>query len=270
MRSRFGLGAPSAFEKKLFASSCVVAEELVDAAANGVGARLDRRVDDGAGAAAVLGRVGVGLNLEFLQRLDRRLHQLHVLAAEGVRVGDVVHAVEQEHVVEGAVAVDVEHALEVDAGQPRSAGQHAGREQRELVVVAAVQRQFDDLLLVDDRARATRSSVSSSGVAATTSTASVSCAGLQRDVDARDLCDLQRDAGAHRLLKALALHRHRVVAGPKAGNDVGPGVGRCRSHGDAGLHVRHDHDGARDHCAGRIGDGARDSRRFLLGERRSR
>ena len=247
----------------------VVAEELVDAAANGVGARLDRRVDDGARAAAELGGVGVRLNLELLQRLDRRLHQLHVLAAERVRVGDVVDAVEQEHVVERAIAVHVQHALEVDARQPGSTGKHTGRQQRQLVVVPAVERQFDDLLLIDDRASRRGQRVEQRRRADDLDGLGEP-AGLQRDIDARHLCDLQRQARAHRLLEPLALHRHRVVAGSKAGNDVGPGVGRCRSHGDAGLHVRHDHDGVRDHCAGRVGDGARDSRRFLLRERRSR
>ena len=64
------LGRAERVREEVVRVEMVVAEELVEAAANGVGARLDRRVDDGARAAAVLGGVGVRLNLEFLQRLD--------------------------------------------------------------------------------------------------------------------------------------------------------------------------------------------------------
>ena len=153
----FGLGRAQRVREEVVGVERIVAEEFVGAAAHAVGARLDRRVDHRARAAAELRGIGVGLNLELLQRLDRRLHELHVFAAERVRIGDVVDAVEQEHVVERAVAVDVERALEVHARQPRRGRQHARREQRELVVVAAVQRQIDDLLLIDHRVRATTS-----------------------------------------------------------------------------------------------------------------
>ena len=170
----------------------VVAKKLVDASANRIGSGLDRRVDDRAGAAAEFSGVGVGLNLELLQRLDRGLHQLDVLAAKRVRVGNIVHAIEQEDVIEGAVPVHIEHTLEVHAGQPRRARQNAWREQRELVVIASVQRQLDDLLLADDRPARRRHRVEQRRPADHFHGFG-DLAGLQRDVYTRDLGDLQRD-----------------------------------------------------------------------------
>ena len=170
----------------------VVPQEFVDAAAKPVRPGLDRRVDDRARAAAVLGRIGICLNLEFLERLDRRLHELDVLASEGVRVGDVVHAVQQKDVVERAVAVHVQDALEVDARQARRARQHAGREQGELVVVPPVQRQLDDLLLVDHRPARRRLCVEQ-GSCPDDFDRFCKLAGAHGEVYARNLRDLQRD-----------------------------------------------------------------------------
>ena len=242
----------------------IVAEELVDAAANRIGAGFDDGVDDRSRAAAELGRVSVRLNLEFLQRLDRRLHELHVLAAERVRVGDVIDAVEQEDIVERAVAVHVEHALEVHARQPRGAREHAGREQRQLVVVAAIERQLDDLLLIDDRSARRRDGVEQRRGADDLDRFG-ELTRLQRDVDPRHLRDLQSYPRPHRLLESRHLHGHRVVTGTKAGNHVGALAIRGGSGDDAGLHVRHRHGGVRHDGAAAVPDDAGDGRRFLLG-----
>ena len=105
-------------------------------------------------------------------------------------------------------------------------GQHAGREQRQLVVVAAVQRQVDDLLLIDDRAArrgqrveqrrraddldrlAERPPAASRRCGATCATCSVTPV-------------------LHRLLEARCSRPRRVIAGAEAGNDVGAVVRRA-------------------------------------------
>ncbi len=243
----------------------VVAQELVDAPPHHVGAGLDRGVDDRAGAAPVLGRIRVRLNLEFLQRFDRRLHELDVLAAKRIRVGDVVDAVEQEDVVEGAVAVDVQHPLEVDAGQPRRAGQHAGRQQGELVVVAAIQRQLDDLLLVDHQA-------ARGGVGVEERRGAdhfdrlAERAGLERDVDPRDLRDLQGDAGPDDFREPGAFGGHGILTGPKAGDDIEAGVVGFGLDADVRPDVGHGDRGPGHQRTGGIADGAVHRRGFLLGE----
>ena len=60
----------------------VIAQEFINAAVDAVGPRFDRGVDHRARASPELRRVSVGLNLELLQRFDRRLHELHVFTAE--------------------------------------------------------------------------------------------------------------------------------------------------------------------------------------------
>jgi len=88
-----------------------VPEELVGRAMQFVGARLDHRVDDRAGTPSELGGISVGLNLELLEGVHGRLQDLGVVPPVGGRVGVVVHAIQHERVLEGAVAVHIEHAL---------------------------------------------------------------------------------------------------------------------------------------------------------------
>jgi hypothetical protein len=222
--------------------------------------------DDGAGASSEFSRVGVGLNLELLQGLDRRLHELHVLAAKRVRVGDVVHAVEQEHVVERAVAVDVEDALEVDAREPRRAGKDSRREERELVVVAAVERQIDDFLLIDHRAARRRLRVEQ-GRAGGDLDDLRELAWLQRQVDARHLRHLERDAGAEDPREPAGLDGHRVLTRSKAGDGIRAFVAGFRADCDVGPDVGDRDDGPGDQRAGRVPHLAGDRRGFLLRER---
>lgn len=213
----------------------------------------------------VLGRIGVCLNLEFLQRLDRRLHELDVLTSEGVRGPDVVHAVQQEDVVERAVAVHVQDALEVDARQAGRARQHAGREQGELIVVASVQGQLDDLLLVDDQPARRRLCVEQR-----------SCpddfdgfcelAGAHREVDARDLRDLQRDPCADDFREPCGFGGDGVITWPEAGDDVEPLVIRLGLDADIRLDIRHGHGRFGHDRAGLVFHAAGNRRGFLLGE----
>ena len=88
---------------------------------NVIGPGLYRGIDYRPGAAPELGRICIGLNLELLQRFHGGLHQLDILSPEGVGVGDIIHAVEKEHVVEGPVAVDVKNPLEIDRRKTRRA-----------------------------------------------------------------------------------------------------------------------------------------------------
>ena len=88
-------------------------QEFVNTPVNRIRAGTDRRINDGARTAAKLCRIRVRLNLEFLQRFNRRLDDLNVLAPVGARIRDVINPVEKKRVVERAVPVHVDCALEV-------------------------------------------------------------------------------------------------------------------------------------------------------------
>ena len=67
-----GLARPARLLKKLLASNASLRMELEPAAVQTVGARLDLQVDDAAERPAELGRVGGGLHLELVERVDAR------------------------------------------------------------------------------------------------------------------------------------------------------------------------------------------------------
>ena len=82
-------------------------------------ARFRDRIDQSSGAASEFGGVRVGLNFEFLQRVNRWLHDLHVPTAKRVRVRGVVYSIKQEGVLKGTIAIHIECALELDRLQSR-------------------------------------------------------------------------------------------------------------------------------------------------------
>jgi hypothetical protein len=59
------------------------------------------------------------------------------------------HAIQEKCILERAIPVDIESALEADPLQARGGQQHARRECCQLIVVASVQRQLDDFSFID-------------------------------------------------------------------------------------------------------------------------
>src|SRR6188768_913456 len=94
----------------------IVAKEFIDAAMYRIRPGPDRRIDHAARATTEFRGVCVGLNLEFLQRLDGWLDYLHVLTSIGTRIRNVIDAVEQKDIVEHAIPIDVDCTLEVQRG----------------------------------------------------------------------------------------------------------------------------------------------------------
>ena len=230
------LGRSKQLRKIVVGVERIVSEELEQAAVHAVGARLDGGVDNGARAAAVFRRIRIRLDLEFLQRLYRRLDELHVFAAERIRVPDVVDAVEQKDVIERAIAVDVQHTLEIHARQPRCAGEHPGGQQCQLVVVAAIQGQVQNLAFVDDqtprgclrlqhrrRARHLDRLLNASR--------------LQPSVELKRLGHLQDHSRADELAEAGRFHDNHVLPGTKARDVVEPALVRFGCRGDAGRRI---------------------------------
>ena len=81
-----------------------------------VGSGLDAGVDDGAGGMAELRGIVAGLELELGQGIGRRVDDVAGAVGEVHHVGVVVHAVEDEVILFGALAVGVEIAAAATAG----------------------------------------------------------------------------------------------------------------------------------------------------------
>src|ERR1700730_18318391 len=113
---------------------------------------LDRGVDHTTGAAAVLHIVVPGLQLEFRERIHRRLHRLGALILKVSRIGIVISSIQNEVIFGGTVPVYAEDALG-PLLERWTGGIHAGGELSKLVVAASVQRQAWRLLAAHHSAR---------------------------------------------------------------------------------------------------------------------
>ena len=234
----------------------------------GVRARLGDDADERAGAAPVLGRVGVGRDLELLDGIDRGARDLGRQLLHVLRDRVVVHAVEHEVVLERADAVDVGAARAAAGGAAAllrvAVHLHAGDEADEVVPVAARERELLDEVVVDhpagrrllrrqERRRGDRDRLGDR-------------ADFERGVHARLLPHVELDLFEHDPLEPLPLDRHGVVADGDAGEVVVAGaVGRGRRL-DVGRLVLQGHRGVGDDGAGRVRDQARHARAVDLRE----
>ena len=162
---------------------------------------------------------------EFLEGFDGGLDDLNVHASEAVRVRRVVDAIELEGVLKGPVAVDVEDTFKTDGLETRGGGEDAGGEQRELVVVAAVEGELDHLGAVDDGAAAGGLGVEDRALGGDVDLLG-DCADGELDVEAGGLVDLEDDVRGDGLLESLRGRGDPVQAGAEAWEDVAAfGVG---------------------------------------------
>ncbi len=130
-----------------------VAVVLPHTAVELVGAAVDGDVDDGAGGAAELGGVVVGLHAELVDGVRRGRDGLVGEALVRGAVGVVVHTVEKEVVELRALAVDVEGSVAAgDRLVLEVVAADAGHEGHEVAVGAAVQGQIAHFPLGDDGA----------------------------------------------------------------------------------------------------------------------
>src|SRR5262249_40510758 len=118
----------------------VVPQKLPCRAVQLVGARLERRIEDGAPRASELRAERIGLQFEFADRVHGRLYDIRGTAQKIDVIAVVVDAIEQEVVLRGARAVRGEPACGVEAAGFRLGMRDAGREASQEVVIAAAQR----------------------------------------------------------------------------------------------------------------------------------
>ena len=238
--------------------------ELPRRAVERVRAAAERRVDDRAAGASVLGAEVVGDDLELFDRVRRHLHDLVREALVAGAVGVVVDAVEDEVVERAAHAVHVERRV---ARRADRRGPDAGRQQREVGVGAAVQRQVDDLLVRDDLAAIARLRFQHAARAGDFDRFP-DATHLQREVDALTRADGDRHVGLGSG-ESLQLRLDGVFADADVEELIGAGVVRDGGHGDVGGLVGEGDVGAGHGAAGFIEHAAEHGRRVeLRGDRR--
>ena len=182
----------------------IVAIVLEHRSAEAIAAGPDREVHDGAAEHAELGGRVVGLDLEFLDRLERRrdvderVQRLVVRdAVEHVVVPRPRHAVDA--VVHEAPGAGGRGVLR-EVGE--AARDRAGRQRDELLEQTPVQRQRLDLLVVDHLAELAGGAVDERRLGDDRDFFR-HLPDLQRDVEPRGLCDLQHDAALDEPLEAF-------------------------------------------------------------------
>src|SRR5205823_1536127 len=134
-------------------------------------------------------------------------------------------------------SINAERALEINCGQSWCRWHHSRRQERELIVVASVQREFHDLLSIDYRTAR-------------------GCFGFQKRrcgadmddffkrtevkayVDAGNLVYLENDALLNKLLKAFQFGGDGVVAWIEGRQDIAPDLIRLRDLASVPVSVR--------------------------------
>ena len=254
------LGLPGTIGEEVVRIKAVVAQEAVGHAVEGVAARLGDHVDLSARVASLLGRVEIGLDLEFLDRLDVGTHHDHQR-----QPGVVVDAVVQ--IVVGVLAVPVHEqfgagtqvvgarAAHDRAAHAAAGPRNSGRQRRELHEVAAVQRQLLNLPLLDDRPEDRRLGLEQRGPAHNLD-GFAHQPHRQLQVDLGALVDLQLDARPLDLAKPRELDAQAVQPGRQRREAVRSAVASRGDAGDAGGFVGHGDGDARDDAAAGIANGS--------------
>ena len=198
----------------------VVAVELVEGAVDAVGARLGQHVDLPARVAAELGAVGVRLDAELANRLGAE-RRSRGTAGRPVREIVLQRAVEQVDVRARILSVHA-HGQPVrhhGAAVAMRIGEDAGLEQREVRVVAAVERQLIDRFRPDEKTELAAGGVDERRVAGHRHFFAQS-ADLERDVDDEGLGNRQQQIAPHVRLEAGELGAQLVGARRQPGDDV--------------------------------------------------
>ncbi len=190
-----------------------VAQKLVSRAVKLVRSGTHGRVDHAAADAAVFRAEVAGDHFEFGKRIGRRLHHLARIALVAGRIGVVIQPVQQEIVIGAAHAVHVERAFARRAGgrkQDRHGRtMHVRGKQREIGIIAAVQRQLDNLLRVDHLPVFARVGFEHLGGALHVD-GLADCADLHGDVDALARIHRHVDTGGFEGFEAGELGRNGV------------------------------------------------------------
>jgi len=234
----------------------VIAEEFEEGAVELVGAVLEGDVDDGAGGAAIFGGVAGGLDFELLHGVETGYDD--GVTEEG---GVVVDAIEHEVVVFDALSVDGEGdaflagAIDIVAG---CSGGGAGDESGEGHEVAIADGHLQDCPVVDNL-RERGSFRVDEGLAALDGNGFLGVSGLESDIDADGLIDLEPDVALLEPFEAGGFDADGVVPDDKISEQVDAIGAGIDGAGDAGGEIRDGDTGVRDDGAASVGDDAGDA-----------
>ncbi len=169
-------------------------------------------------------RIHAGLNLEFLQRVDRR--EKHVAVEVAIRIFD---AVEREAIEFAALAGDADVLLRplaaLNAGLLASRAEPVAdirAESHKLQEIAAIQRQIHDPLVLDDGSRGRALGSQHRGRSRYIHHL-VHLPHLHVEINARDLLHLQLDAAADDGLEPLHFRPDPVGSGKQRWEGIGAG-----------------------------------------------
>ena len=234
-----------------------------------VGARLDAGAEHGAGGVAELGAVVGGVDLELRQRVRWRLDVVAGAVHEVVDVHVVVHAVQDEVVLGGALAVgrEVSRAAAAGKGVAPQRRSHAGRQLRDIDPVASVERGVVNGVSVHDLTHGCMSHVCSRGGAAVTVTVSVTAPGFKTMLILQAVLNIEGDIFLGRRLKLGSSGAHLVMADFDRRKDVfALGIRLVLQH-EIRVRIGECHQGARYDCARGIFHNTGDSALVNLGQR---
>jgi len=207
----------------------VIAEEFEEGAVELVGAVLEGDVDDGAGGAAIFGGVAGGLDFELL------------------------HGVEMS--VDGEGDAFLAGAIDIVAG---CSGGGAGDESGEGHEVAIADGHLQDCPVVDNL-RERGSFRVDEGLAALDGNGFLGVSGLESDIDADGLIDLEPDVALLEPFEAGGFDADGVVPDDKISEQVDAIGAGIDGAGDAGGEIRDGDTGVRDDGAASVGDDAGDA-----------
>ena len=230
----------------------VVAMVEVAAAVALVGARFRDRVDLPSGAAAELGSVGIGLDPELPDRLGA---ERGARRASGRPVGEVVERrpVQQVHVGPRVLAVDA-HGQPVGdhrASVAMRVGDDAGLQERQVGVVAAVQRQVADRLLAHEIAELAGARLHERRLRGDGDDL-IGSPRVEGCIDDAGLADDEIDAAPHHGPEPGELDVDLPRPQGKARHQVAAVAGRRCGADEAGVDVARADEGARENGAGGI------------------
>ena len=220
-----------------------VPEELEHAAAKRVAAGFGRQIDDAAVEASELRGRTIGLDLELLDRVDVR--EEGDLSGLGLQDGD---AVEQVFVRARPSAVDARQRRRRCRGQRHS--WHQARERHE---APPVERQIDDLPVVDDVAESRRRAAEERRVGRDGDGVG-QAAELQLQIEAHGLAGRETDALPGQRPEAGQLDAHQIGSGRQPLDDETAGLARDGRPRQAGAHGDHRNGRASHRSARRVHD----------------
>ena len=203
-----GFREPGRVREEVVGVQLVVPQELEQRAVVGIGAALDGGADHRSGGVAELRREGVRLDLELLHGVDARDICNPIAADRARRHGCVVVDSIDQNFVRG------EAAAAGDKREIRSHAEHGGRvagQQSERERIPAVQRQFEDLFVLDHLAERRRVGFEQ-WRRLTHFHGLDDVAGSQCDPHRAALIHLEDEARDGRALESVRLNRDRVFA----------------------------------------------------------